>query len=369
MSSRVNRPHKIKVALIGCGRISLSHLRAIDYHKNDIELVAICDTNRIRLREFKNILLSKHPALKLDNLLIYDNYTLLINSIRQGNISVDLVVLLTPSGMHCEQTIMAAEVGVNICTEKPMATNWEDGLAMVKACDSASVELFVVKQNRFNPTVALLKKQLLDNRFGKLALVSSNVFWQRPQSYYDQDEWRGTWKFDGGALMNQASHYVDLLEWLIGPVETVCAFSSTRGRKIEAEDTIVLQLRWLNGTIGTMSVTMLTYPKNLEGSITVLGENGTVRIGGTALNHIDNWIFDNESEDDLKATKSDYDTTNVYGLGHVPYYGNMVRVLYGEEPAMCNGREGLKSLEIILAAYKSSATGAAVRLPLSQGDK
>ena len=174
-----------------------------------------------------------------------------------------------------------------------MATRWKDGVAMVKACDEAGVNLFVVKQNRFNSTLHQ-KRQLQAGRFGKLAMVSVNVFWQRPQSYYDKDNWRGTWEFDGGALMNQASHYVDLLDWLVGPVESLSASIATLGRAIEVEDTAAMQLRWRNGALGTMAVTMLTYPKNLEGSITLLGETGTVKIGGPAVNKIEHWDFAGE---------------------------------------------------------------------------
>ena len=166
-----------------------------------------------------------------------------------------------------------------------MATNWEEGKSMVNICEKNGVYLFVVKQNRYNKTIQLLKRQILSNRFGKISMISVNVFWQRPQSYYDQDDWRGTWKLDGGALMNQASHYVDLIYWLNGPIESISAVSETIGRNIEVEDTLAMHLKWKNGTIGTMAVTMLTYPHNLEGSISILGEKGSVRLGGKGVNN------------------------------------------------------------------------------------
>ena len=204
---------------------------------------------------------------------------------------LDVVTICTPSGLHAQQTILAAEYGVNVICEKPMATRYMDGVNMVKACDKANIRLFVVKQNRLNPTLRLLKRAVKEGRFGSIKLVQLNVFWTRPQSYYDHGMgWRGTWEFDGGAFMNQASHYVDLVEWLIGPVEKVQAMTNTT-RAIEAEDTGVLNLRWRNGALGSMAVTMLTYPQNLEGSITILGEKGTVRVGGVAVNEIQTWNF------------------------------------------------------------------------------
>jgi UDP-N-acetyl-2-amino-2-deoxyglucuronate dehydrogenase len=195
-------------------------------------------------------------------------------------------------------------------------------------------------------------------------MVAVNVFWQRPQSYYNQDSWRGTWEFDGGALMNQASHYVDLLDWLVGPVESLSASTATLGRNIEVEDTAALQLRWRSGALGTMAVTMLTYPKNLEGSITLLGETGTVRIGGPAVNKIEQWAFADESPDDAEVEQASYATTSVYGFGHPPYYANVLDALQGKAEALCDGREGLRSLELLIGAYRSARDGRPVHLPL-----
>jgi UDP-N-acetyl-2-amino-2-deoxyglucuronate dehydrogenase len=252
---------------------------------------------------------------------------------------------------------------VHVVTEKPMATRMHNGLRMVKACDDAGVRLFVVKQNRRNTTLQLLKRAIDARRFGKIHMVHINVFWTRPQSYYDQAKWRGTWEFDGGAFMNQASHYVDLLEWLIGPVERVQAMMSTT-RDIEVEDTGVLNVKWRSGALGSMSVTMLTYPNNLEGSITILGEKGTVRIGGVAVNDIQVWQFADEADYDAEIGKANYETTSVYGFGHPLYYQNVVETLRGEAEPETDGREGLKSLELLIAAYISARDGKTVSLPL-----
>jgi len=234
---------------------------------------------------------------------------------------------------------------------------------MVKACDDAGVRLFVVKQNRRNTTLQLLKRAVEEKRFGKIHMVHLNVFWARPQAYYDQAEWRGTWEFDGGAFMNQASHYVDLLEWLIGPIDKVQAMTSTT-RDIEVEDTGVLNVRWRNGALGSMSVTMLTYPKNFEGSITILGEKGTVRIGGVAVNDIQHWEFEEPKDYDEQIKEANYQTTSVYGFGHPLYYNNVIEVLRGKAEPETDGREGLKSLEVLIAAYLSARDGETISLPL-----
>ena len=236
---------------------------------------------------------------------------------------------------------------------------------MVNACDEAGVRLFVVKQNRRNATLQLLKKAIEQKRFGKIYMVNLNVFWTRPQSYYDQGAWRGTWEYDGGAFMNQASHYVDLIEWLIGPLESLQAYTATLERDIEAEDTGVISLRWRSGALGSMNVTMLTYPKNLEGSITILGEKGTVRIGGMAVNEVQHWEFADTDPDDAKVKEASYETTSVYGIGHPLYYDNVIKVMRGESEPETDGREGLKSLEVIIATYLSARDGKRVGLPLA----
>lgn len=357
---------RIRIALVGCGRISANHIRAIAAHHERAELVAICDTQGHRLEAAQQLIAEasvEHPGAAT-NPALFNTYSKLLASTQNNTTPVDLVVLATPSGLHPGQVIAAAEAGLHVCSEKPMATRWADGVAMVKACDQAGVHLFVVKQNRFNSTLQLVKRQLQVGRFGKLAMVAVNVFWQRPQSYYDQDSWRGTWEFDGGALMNQASHYVDLLDWLVGPVESVSASIATLGRAIEVEDTAALQLRWRNGALGTMAVTMLTYPKNLEGSITLLGETGTVKIGGPAVNQIEHWAFADQSPDDTEVEQASYETTSVYGFGHPLYYANVLDSLQGKAEAQCDGREGLRSLELLIGAYRSARDKRTVQLPL-----
>jgi UDP-N-acetyl-2-amino-2-deoxyglucuronate dehydrogenase len=277
---------------------------------------------------------------------------------------LDLVVLCTPSGLHPKQAITAARFGVHVISEKPMAPRYDDGVKMVEACDEAGVRLFVVKQNRRNATLKLLKRAIDEKRFGAIKMVHLNVFWTRPQGYYDHGQgWRGTWAFDGGAFMNQASHYADLVQWLIGPVERVQAMMSTT-RDIEAEDTGVVNIKWRNGALGSMAVTKLTYPKNLEGSITILGETGSVRVGGEAVNEIQIWDFADELDYDHHVKSANYETTSVYGFGHSLYYKNVIDVMRGYAEPEIDGREGLKSLEFLTAAYLSARDGRSVGLPL-----
>ncbi len=339
---------KIRIAVVGCGRIAKNHFASISQY-SDFELVSVCDNNKIALEAA----ISEHGVagyLRLEDMLAQED--------------LDVVSLCTPSGVHPEQTVITAEAGIHVVSEKPMATRWSDAVKMVKTCDKAGVRLLVVKQNRRNTTLQMLKQAVDEKRFGKIYMVNLNVFWTRPQEYYDSAKWRGTWELDGGAFMNQASHYVDLIDWLIGPVEKIQAMTGTLARDIEVEDTGVLNIKWRNGAMGSMNVTMLTYPKNYEGSITILGEKGTVRVGGVAVNEIQHWGFEDTKEYDKDIEKANYETTSVYGFGHPLYYKNIVEVLRGHAEPETDGREGLKSLEVLIAAYLSARDGKTVSLPL-----
>jgi UDP-N-acetyl-2-amino-2-deoxyglucuronate dehydrogenase len=235
---------------------------------------------------------------------------------------------------------------------------------MVRVCDQAGVFLFVVKQNRLNPAIQLLKRAVEKGRFGRLYMANVTVRWTRPQSYYDAEPWRGTWEFDGGAFMNQASHYVDLMQWLMGPAESVMAKTATQARRIEAEDSGVAVVKFRSGALGVMEVSVLTFPKNLEGSITLLGETGSVKIGGTAVNRVDHWEFADYDDDDKLVDAAATAPPSVYGFGHVPYYENVVAALKGQGKADTDGRAGRKSLELILGVYESAKTGREVPIPL-----
>ncbi len=340
---------KIRLALVGCGRIAANHFGAMEQHADSVELVDICDVDASALAQ----------AVARTKAIGHPSLTKLLKCT-----TADIVILTTPSGLHPAQAIQVAQTGRHVMTEKPMATRWHDGVRMVQACDEANVRLFVVKQNRRNATLQLLKHAVEQGRFGKIYSVAMNVFWTRPQEYYDSAKWRGTWEFDGGAFMNQASHYIDLLDWMIGPVESVMAYTATQARDIEVEDSGVAAVRWRSGAMGTVNVTMLTYPKNMEGSITILGEKGTVRIGGVAVNEIQTWQFADTRAEDAEIASTSYQTTSIYGFGHPLYYGNVIKTLRGEAEPETDGREGLKTLELLIAMYLSSRDGKRVALPL-----
>lgn len=347
----MNDAPEFRVALVGCGRISGKHFEAID-RIDSLKLVGVCDVVSERANEAAE---KWHvPAFaSLSEML--------------AGVESDIVAVTTPSGLHPEHGIAVAEAGRHVVCEKPMAISLSAADALVDACDAAGVHLFVVKQNRLNPTVSLLKSAVDKGRFGRIFTANATVRWARPQSYYDMASWRGTWEFDGGALMNQASHYVDLIQWLVGPVDRIMARTATLARDIEAEDTGVAILQFRNGALGVLEVTMLTYPKNMEGSITILGERGSVKIGGTAVNRIEHWEFAEYDDDDRLVEAANTAPPDVYGFGHVPYYRNVVSVLRGEAAPDTDGRSGRKSLELILGAYESAKTGQAVPLPLKSG--
>jgi UDP-N-acetyl-2-amino-2-deoxyglucuronate dehydrogenase len=337
------------IGLIGCGRISKNHFEALS-RIEDIQVVACCDIIGDRAEE---------SATQFGVAKYFTDYRKMLDETKP-----DIAVVCTPSGLHPEIGIEAANRGCHVVTEKPMAIRLDDADALVKACDRNQVSLFVVKQNRFNTTMRLLKQAIDKNRFGRIYLAQSNVFWQRPQSYYDSAKWRGTWEFDGGAFMNQASHYIDELYWLLGPVESVQAETATMARHIETEDTGSAILKFRNGVIATANVTMLCYPKNFEGSITILGERGSAKIGGIAVNKIEKWEFDTYDDDDRLVEESNYQPPNVYGFGHLPYYLNVIDTLDGKAVPSTDGREGRKSLEIIVAIYQAAKNGTKVALPL-----
>ncbi|MEP6857632.1 MAG: Gfo/Idh/MocA family oxidoreductase [Gemmatimonadales bacterium] len=337
-----------RVALVGCGRISKNHFEAID-KIDGLELVAVSDADPERAKraglEWKVPYFSSYEKMLAES-------------------NADVVTIATPSGLHPEQGIAAAKAGKHVVMEKPMAISLTGADALVHACDKAGVQLFVVKQNRLNPPVQLLKRAVDRNRFGRIYMASCAVHWARPQEYYDQAPWRGTWEFDGGAFMNQASHYVDLIQWIMGPVESVMAKTATLARRIETEDSGIAILKFRSGALGAIEVTMLAYPRNLEGSLTILGEKGSAKIGGTAVNKIEHWEFAEPDDDDKLIETANTNPPDVYGLGHQGYYRNVLSVLRGEAKPDTDGRAGRKSLELILGIYESAKTGREVPLPL-----
>lgn len=338
---------EVRVALVGCGRISRNHFDAIG-KIDGLRVSAVCDIVAERATE----------AGKRLGVPSFTSYEEMLRSAE-----CDVVTIATPSGLHPEHGIAAARAGKHVVSEKPMAITLAAADALLRACDEAGVRLFVVKQNRLNPPIQFLRRAIDKGRFGRIYMADVTVFWARPQSYYDQAPWRGTTAMDGGAIMNQASHYVDLLQWLVGPVESVMAKTATLARAIEAEDTGVAVLRFRNGALGRIGVTMLTYPRNIEGSITILGEKGSVKIGGTAVNKVEHWLFADYDDDDKLVEAASTNPPDVYGFGHEGYYRNVLAALRGEAKAGTDGQGGRKSLELMLAIYESARSGRDVLLP------
>jgi len=339
----------IRFGLLGCGRIAKRHSDLLgSNHIDGARLTAVCDP----ILERADAIASKFriPAH-------YEIGEFLARS------DIDAVAVLTPSGMHAENVVACARAGKHVVVEKPMALRLQDADEMVRACDQAGVKLFIVKQNRFNVPVVKAREALEAGRFGKLILGTVRVRWCRDQAYYDQDNWRGTWAYEGGVLTNQASHHIDMLEWFFGDVVSVHARSITGLVKIETEDTAVATLKFRNGALGIIEATTATRPKDLEGSFSILGEKGAVEIAGFALNQIRHWQFVDELPSDKDVIeKFSVNPPNVYGFGHQAYYHHVIDCLVHQRAALVDGLEGRKSLELISALYESIETGHEVAL-------
>ncbi len=339
----------LKFALVGCGRIAKRHSELLGLNQiENASLVAVCDIIESKAKE----------KGEQYNIPYYTDMDEMMK-----NEDIDVVSVLSESGYHAKHVINLAKYGKHIVVEKPMALTLDDADAMIKACDENNARLFVVKQNRFNVPVVKLREALEADRFGKLVLGTIRVRWCRDQNYYDQADWRGKWSMDGGVLTNQASHHVDLLEWMMGDVESVFAKSTTALVDIEAEDTAIVTLKFKNGALGIIEATTAVRPKDLEGSISVLGEKGTVEIGGFAVNKMLHWNFQEEIEGDDRVME-DYSVNppNVYGFGHQAYYEHVVDSILNNKAHLVDGLVGRKSLELVTAIYESIETGKEVFL-------
>ena len=341
----------IRIAIVGCGRIAKRHAELLGSGQiAGAKLVAVCDLLADRAQAF---------ADKYD----VPGFTSVTELLEKSD--ADVITVLTPSGSHAALSIEASSAGRHVIVEKPMALTLTDADAMIRAADEAGRQLFVVKQNRFNVPVVKAREALEAGRFGKLVLGTVRVRWCRDQSYYDHDAWRGTWAQDGGVIANQASHHVDMLGWFMGPVESVHARSARALVNIEAEDTAVATLKFRNGALGIVEATGATRPRDLEGSLSVLGAGGTVEIGGFAVNKIRHWNFVEPVPEDAEVMERfSVNPPNVYGFGHQAYYEHVVDCLRNGRPALVDGREGRASLELVAALYESMASGKEVMLPL-----
>jgi UDP-N-acetyl-2-amino-2-deoxyglucuronate dehydrogenase len=328
----------LKVSLVGAGRISKNHFDAISTLSNKFQIDYICDND-------KEVLNNLSKSFNSD-FLVNDFLDLLNKS------ESDLYVLCTPSGLHPVQAISLLERSKSVLSEKPMATNLSDGIKVLDTVKKhTNSRFFTVKQNRFNETIIKLKEIINSNVLGDIFNINVNVFWTRPQAYYDQASWRGTKELDGGAFLNQASHYFDLLIYLFGDVKSVFSYTKTFKRDIEMEDSGIVAIEFESGSICTVNVSMLTYNKNFEGSITVIAENGTIKVGGNALNKFD--FFDIKNFDE-NLDDFNYDIDSVYGFGHLKLYESLYDSLINSTESMLESSSGFKSLKLIMAAYESS---------------
>ena len=342
---------KINFAIVGCGRIVKKHTEAITKHLYDkANLVAVCDVNKAKAEKISDVY----------NVPYYSSYDKMLSN----HPDTDIVSILTESGNHAKHTVdIVKKYQKHILVEKPMALNLNKADEMIYTCDKYGVKLFVVKQNRYNLPVIKLREALDNGKFGKLVLGTVRVRWCRNQKYYDADAWRGTWAMDGGVFTNQASHHIDLLEWMLGEPISVFAKSRTALVDIETEDTGVAVITFKNGALGIVEATTATRPKDLEGSLSVLGENGTVEISGFAVNEMKIWNFvdSNTNNEDIINEYAEI-PPNVYGFGHIKYIENVCDNLLTNAKALVDGLEGRKSLELINAIYESVETGKEVFL-------
>jgi UDP-N-acetyl-2-amino-2-deoxyglucuronate dehydrogenase len=341
----------VRFALLGCGRIVGKHVEAlVQGAVPGARLVAVCDERFERAQ-----VLGQRHGLKA-----FANHFEMLETFGK---EIDVVSILTPSGLHAQHTVDVATYRKHVVVEKPMALTLPDADRMIAACDAHGVRLFVVKQNRYNGPVKQMRAALEKGRFGRLVLGTVRVRWCRTQAYYDQDKWRGTWAFDGGVFANQASHHIDLLQWMMGEVESVFAKTSTSLVNIETEDTGVVVLRFRNGALGIIEATTAARPKDLEGSLSILGSNGAAEVAGFAVNEMRHWNFVHpEAGDSEVLQKATVAPPNVYGFGHVEYLNNVVAALRHGHSALVDGLEGRKSLELINAIYESVETGKEVSL-------
>ncbi|MGM9987349.1 MAG: Gfo/Idh/MocA family protein [Bacillaceae bacterium] len=345
----------MKYALIGCGRIATNHMKAAV--NNNLEVVAVCDILPYAI----DALIVKHD-LQNTEIKRYQDYKLMLDECKP-----ELVSIATESGSHADIALYCIEKGIHVIIEKPMAMNMEDAEKIIKLSNEKNVKVSASHQNRFNVAIQELRKAIEANRFGRLSHGSIHVRWNRNKGYYDQAPWRGTWKDDGGCLMNQCIHGIDLLRWMFGDeVEEV--YGTTRQQfhdYLEAEDVGMAVLKFKNGAIATIEGTTNVYPKNLEETLYVFGEKGTVKIGGTSTNNIDVWDFEHETEEDRNKKGLEEQTSNVYGNGHTSLFADMIDAIMNDRIPYVDAVAGKNALEIVLAIYKSQKTGMPVKLPLT----
>lgn len=346
----------MKYALIGCGRIALNHVKAVV--DNDLEFIAACDIDPKKVED----LWARSGYEKAEQVAVYTDHRQML----EDHPEIELVSIATESGKHAQIALDCIEKGVHVIIEKPMAMSLKDADAIIAAAEKHDVRVAACHQNRFNIAVQNMRGALESGRFGRLSHGTVHVRWNRNQGYYTQAPWRGTWEQDGGALMNQCIHGIDLLRWSLGD-EIVAVYGQTRQQfhdYLEAEDLGVAIIQFKNGAIGTVEGTTNVFPKNLEETLYVFGEEGTVKLGGKSCNHIDVWQFADEREEDARLAGYQEETTNVYGNGHTPLFKDMMEAIREHRAPYVDAKAGKRALELVLAIYKSQKTGEVVRFPM-----
>lgn len=347
----------MKYALIGCGRIAVNHMKAAI--NNELEIVAVCDVLEVKMEE----LLAKYGLEKDESIKRYTDYKKMVEEMQP-----ELASIATESGLHAEIALYCIEKGVNLIIEKPMAMSIEDANKIIDLAEEKNVKVSACHQNRFNVAIQKLRKAVESGRFGKLSHGSIHVRWNRNAGYYEQAPWRGTWEQDGGALMNQCIHGIDLLRWMMGDeIEEI--YGATRQQfhdYLEAEDVGMAVIKFKNGAIGTIEGTTNVFPKNLEETLYIFGENGTVKIGGTSTNNIDVWDFAVETEEDQENKGLEEETSNVYGNGHTSLFADVMDAIENDRKPYVDAVAGRNALEVVLSIYKSQKTAAPVKLPLTE---
>lgn len=342
-------------ALIGCGRIATNHMKAAI--NNKLNIVAVCDV----LPEAMETLLAKHGLENDASIKRYTDYKQML-----AENDIELVSIATESGIHAEIALHCIDNGVNVIIEKPMAMSIDDAEEIIRRSDAKGVKVSACHQNRFNVAIQELRRALEAGRFGRLSHGSIHVRWNRNEGYYTQAPWRGTWAQDGGCLMNQCIHGIDLLRWMMGDeVEEVYGVTQQQFHDyLECEDIGMAVVKFKNGAVGTIEGTTNVYPKNLEETLYLFGETGTVKIGGTSTNNIDVWNFADEGEEDQKNKGLQEATSNVYGNGHTSLFADVIDAIQTDRKPYVDAVAGRNALEMILAIYQSAATGKPVKLPL-----
>lgn len=334
----------VRYGIVGCGHIAKKHVAAIKADEG-AELVAVCDTNKDRLKEFA-----------VDGVIGYTDLAEMLQT------DIDVVCICTPSGLHPALTIQAAEAKKHVIVEKPMALTLEDADRMMDACEANGVKMAVVHPNRFRPAIQELRRQIENDSFGTIGHANATVRWNRNQAYYDQAPWRGTKAMDGGVLMNQAIHNMDLLLWMMGDVEEVSTYDATRIRNIEAEDTSVSVIRFKNGALGLLEAAVTIYPKNLEESLSIFGEKGTAIVGGPTANWIKVWNFEGLEESEVSAIKERIESDPWGTPGHECIIRDMTQAIKEDRTPIVSGVEGRQALSLVVACQTSAETGQPVKM-------